>query len=217
MSRDDNADDGDTIAVEAVDTEDMVRSRRLRAIFDAKKECREVRRKVQTLVSDDKEATYTATSHYRHALETYVREVEPLFSQTEPGRRYWTQHDFGELHVSPAVEHTSVGDTRRSRQKLVRTGSYLVDDPPKKVIDLTGLNCLFELSSPITFETECMVKSSTFGEGNTLETVHVEGQIDFQTLDDMYAVVNGHLAELGLDIEIDDSDTTASADYSDIV
>lgn len=211
-----STDDSDTISVEAVDTDDIVRSRRLRAIFDAKSECREIRRKVQTLASDDRKATYSATSHYRHALETYVREVESLFSQTEAGRRYWTAYDFGELHVSPAVEYTpsrrrSGGQTRI----LAKTGSHLAEDPPERQIDVTGLNSLFELPSPITFDAECMIQNST--RKPTRETVRVETQVDFQTLDEMYAVVNGYLAELGLDIEIDNSETTASADYSDIV
>ena len=199
--------DDDTIPVEAVDTEDMVRNRRLRAIFDAKSECREVRRKVQTLVSDDERATYSATSHFRHALETCIREVEPLFSQSEAGRRYWTQYDFGELYVSPAVEYTSSPERDRGQhRKQIQTGSYLVEDPPEKRVDLTGLECLFELPSPVVYDADCMVESSAFGEGNTLETVQVKRQIDFQTLDEMYAVVNGHLAELGLDIEVQSDD-----------
>lgn len=198
--------DEDTISVEAVDTEDTVRGERLRAIFDAKNTCREVRRKVENVNSQEKGATYTATSHFRHALESYVREVEPLFSQSEEGRRYWTQHDFGELHVSPAVEYSSAGDRRTNRRKLVQTGSYLARDPPEKKISLTGLKCLFELSSPIVFDADCIVKSSGLHGGMSSETIRVESQIDFRSLDRMFAAVNGHLAELGLDIEIEADD-----------
>jgi len=35
-----------------------------------------------------------------------------------------------------------------------------------------------------------------------VETVNVETQIDFHTLDEMYAVVNGYLSKIGLDVEI---------------
>lgn len=192
----------DDVPVEAVDTEDMIRRERYRAIFEARRECRDIRRKTQNLVSSDKEATYIANSHYRHALETYIREVESLLSQTEEGRRYWSDHDFGELQVSPAVEYSSAGDTGTPRKKLVQTGSHLAGDLPEKKIDLTGLKCLFELSSPIVFEADCVVRPSRLGGGTDSETIQVESQIDFHTLDQMYAVTNGYLSKIGLDVEI---------------
>jgi hypothetical protein len=191
----------DEVPVEAVDTEDMIRRERYRAIFDARRECRDIRRKTQNLVSTEKEATHIANSHYRHALETYIREVESLLSQTEEGRRYWSEYDFGKMTVSPAVESASPGDGR-ARKKLIRTGSYLKEAPPEKQIDLVGLKCLFETSSPLTFEADCYVHSHAFGEGLEVETVNVETQIDFHTLDEMYAVVNGYLSKIGLDVEI---------------
>jgi hypothetical protein len=191
----------DDIPVEAVDAEDMIRRERYRAIFEARRECRDIRRKTQNLVSSDKEATYIANSHYRHAIETYIREVESLLSQTEEGRRYWSDYDFGTMTVRPAVETSSTGDGQ-SRKKLVRTGSYLRRSPPEREVELVGLKCLFETSSPLTFEADCYVDGHAFGEGLDVETVNVETQIDFHTLDEMYAVVNGYLSKIGLDVEI---------------
>ena len=189
------------VSVEAVDTEDMIRRERLKSIFDARAECREVRRKTQNLVSSEKEATYLANSHYRHALETYIREVESLLSQTEEGRQYWTEHEFGKMTVKPAFEMASVGDGR-PRRKLRQTGSYLKRDPPEEEIEFVGLKTLFETSSPITFEADCYVDSQAFGEGLEVETVQVETQINFHILDRMYATVNGYLSKIGIDVEI---------------
>lgn len=207
--------DDDTIPVEAVDTEDMVRSQRLRAIADAKNNCREVRENVENVISQDDEHQYEATSYYRHAVESYAREAETLFSKTDAGRRYWTEYEFGTMTVSPAVKHEAA--PKGTKRIIAQTGSEVAGKLPEETIQVTGLNTLFRLESPITFDMACPVSAPGRGRGMTRETVRVKQQIEFGILDDMYAVVNGYLSELGLDIEIDDSDSTASADYSDIV
>lgn len=191
----------DEVPVEAVDTEDMVRRERLGSIFEARRECRSVRRKSQNVVASESKATYVANSHYRHALETYIREVESLLSQTDEGQEYWNSTKYGEMSLSPAVENSSA---RRggNRRKLSKTEHYLKGAPPTKEIDLVGLKCLFELPSPIVFEADCHVESKAFGGGREVVTVQVEGQIDFHILDQMYATVNGYLSKIGLDVEI---------------
>lgn len=207
--------DDDTISVEAVDTEDMVRSQRLRDITDARRNCRETREKAENVISQEREGQYQATSHYRHAVESYAREAETLFSKTDTGRRYWTQYDFGTMTISPAVEYrtSASGPT----QVLAQTDSEVAGKLPEENIQITGLNTLFQMDSPITFLMDCRVVAPGRGRGSTIQTVRVERQIDFGILDQMYSVVSGYLSEIGLDIEIDNSETTASADYSDIV
>jgi len=196
--------DDDTIPVEAVDTEDTVRSQRLRAIFDAKATCADVRRRAENATSDDRRATYKANSHYRHAVETYAREAEPLFSRTEKGRRYWTHHDFGTVTISPSTEHRTTADG--PRRFLAETGQKLVGDPPSDHISMNGINALFSVGSPVTRQMECSVAGRRRGSGATLAVVTVEQQVPFSVVDDVYAVINGYLAELGLDIEIEDDD-----------
>lgn len=207
--------DDDTIPVEAVDTEDMVRSQRLRDITDARRNCRKTREKAENVISQEREGRYTATSHYRHAVESYAREAEALFSKTDEGRRYWTQYDFGTMTISPAVEYRT---TRKGpKQILTQTDSEAAGKLPEENIQITGLNSLFQVGSPITFTMDCRVVAPGRSRGSTIQTLRVERQINFEILDEMYSVVNGYLSELGLDIEIDNSETTASADYSDIV
>lgn len=207
--------DDDTIPVEAVDTEDMVRSQRLRDITDARRNCRKTREKAENVISQEREGQYTATSHYRHAVESYAREAEALFSQTDEGRRYWTQYEFGTMTISPAVEYRT---TRKGpKQILTQTDSEVAGKLPEENIQITSLNTLFQMDSPITFAMDCPVVAPGRSRGSTIQTLRVKQQINFGILDQMYSVVNGYLSELGLDIEIDNSETTASADYSDIV
>lgn len=200
------SDDDETgVQVQAVDVDEIVRRRRMRSIFDAKEDCQEARTKAHNnkAVGDLEVARIV----FRGALETYVREVEPLFSQTEQGRRYWTDYDFGELVVSPTVETEQSkrrgGGTRRT---LAKTGSEIAGEVPSERFALTGLKSLFELPSPITFEARCRVKSSGFSGGYSSDSITVKRHLPVGKLDEMYAVTNGYLGEIGLDIEVSRDD-----------
>jgi hypothetical protein len=50
-----------------------------------------------------------------------------------------------------------------------------------------------------------------------MESVTINQSIPYHILDEMFATTNGYLAQLGIGIEIEDSDSTADADYSDII
>jgi len=206
---DDEAAD-DAIPVQAVDTDDIVRRERLKSIFDAKSVCRETRRKAQNITMMDRGTQYAANGYFRHAVETYVREAEALFSASESGRQYWSSYGFGTITVAPRTERKESARLGRPGSVLVlaESGHELRQDPPSDEITAIGLKSLFEIDSPITAEFDVQVTSQAFGRDETLRAVSVRQQIPFSMLDQMYAVTNGYLGELGLDIsvETDESD-----------
>jgi len=207
--------------VAAVDVDDIVRQKRLNSLFDSKKACKETRRKAQNLTTSEEGAEYEASSYYRHAIETYVRDAEALFSQSESGRAYWSTYDFGDFDVSPTVrQEQQPGDHGGTRQIVVKsdgTTHAVRGEIPTETISVRGLNSLFELPSPISSTFKLVVSSKRFGQRETTLTTTVEQQIPFQILDKMYAATNGYLAEIGLDVSVDLADSTAEGEYADIL
>jgi len=202
----------DEISVKAVDTDDIVRQKRLNSLFDSKATCKETRRKAQNLTAGESGAQYEADSYYRHAVETYVRDAEALFGQTESGHRFWTTHKFGEFELSPTVrQEPRPGDRNGSRRVLVdSSGSKRTvrGEVPSETITVRGLNALFELPSPLTSTFDVIASTSAFGQRETTLTTTVEQQIPFQILDAMYAATNGYLAEIGLDVAVEIDENT---------
>jgi len=219
----DTTDDEGDLEVEAVDVDDIVRQERIRAIFDAKRECREVRHKAENVAAEDAAETRPAATHFRHVVESYARETETLFARTDRGREYWTEYDFGTVVLQP---DTYLRDTARGTKRyLPRPGKDTKDrvvsgDLPAENLKISGLNSLFETDSPIVREMEVAVNpyGDSYGSSGTDEcTVATRNQIDFRILDRMYATINGYLSHIGLGVNVDQAETTADADYSDIV
>lgn len=222
MRPDTDTDDGSELEVEAVDVDDIVRQERIRAIFDAKRECREVRHKAENVAAEDAKETRPAATHFRHVVESFARETETLFSRTERGREYWTEYDFGTVVLQP---DTYLRDTARGTKRyLPRPGKdkdrVVSGDLPTEKLQISGLNSLFETDSPIVREMEVAVNpyGDAYGNSGTdVCTVATRNQIDFRILDRMYATINGYLSHIGLGVNVDQAETTADADYSDIV
>jgi hypothetical protein len=208
----DTTDDGGSeLEVEAVDVDDIVRQERIRAIFEAKQECREVRHKAETAAAEDAAATRPAATHFRHAVESFARETETLFSRTRRGREYWTGYDFGTVVLQP---DTYVKDTPRgTKQYLPRPGDtedrVVSGDLPVERLNISGLNSLFETESPIVREMEVMVAGYGRWDGSSgsdVCTVTTRDQIDFRILDQMYATINAYLSHIGLGVEVEADD-----------
>lgn len=204
----------DTLDVEAVDVDDTIRRSRLTSLFDARDNCRLIREKVQTVAATENKSRVSANSHYRHAIETYVREVEPLFAQTDAGKRYWSTYDFGEITLSPDVEVRSPRRDDHDVYVLAETGQKLKQDLPEQVMEVRGLNTLFELDSPIVTTFELAVSSRAFGKSSTMRTQTVRRQVPFKVLDRMYSAVNGYLAQIGIGVSVDEGSARTTIDDS---
>ena len=198
MSGDESAVDVDApeVEMETVGVDEMVRQERVRSIFDAKKRCREARTKAsnEAAIGDSNAGAII----YRNALETYIREVEPLFSQTDKGRRYWSEYDFGEIDLRPRYEN--VKESRRD-SGVVKKAEPIDRDSPH--LQLRGLRSLFECDTPITIAFHVVVKNRKRRDSNLtgVETVS-HNNIPLRALDKMYAVTNGYLAEIGFGVEV---------------
>lgn len=186
------------VNVEPVGIDEMVRQERVRSIFDARNTCRKQRTKAKR-ASAVGEAD-AAPVIYQTALESYIREVEPLFSQTKKGQRYWSEYQFGTMQVTPDIKFKTSRDGQR--RTLKQTGSVLKGDIPKRVVEISGLKSLFELGSPMVFDMECNVRSRGMSRGESVETVTVQESIAVGILDEMYAVTNGYLGEIGFGVEV---------------
>jgi hypothetical protein len=184
------------VEMETVGVDEMVRQERVRSIFQAKADCREARTKAsnEAAIGDSNAGAII----YRNALETYIREVEPLFSQTDKGRRYWSDHHFGTIDVRP--RHENVDETNRATGVI--ENATPVDDEQREKIDLVGLRSLFDAPTPLRVPFELFVKQKFRGGGLKCHETVSERNIPIQTLDKMYAVTNGYLAEIGFGVEV---------------
>lgn len=198
MSRDEAAADGAPAEVEmqTVGVDEMVRQERVRSIFESKRSCRDARTKAsnEAAIGDVNAGLIV----YRNALETYVREVEPLFAQTEAGRRYWSDYDFGEVDLRPRYENI---------EEIYRGSGVVEDADPvdrdTAILQLRGLRSLFETDTPIKVPFKIFTKHKKKSRSglSMVETVS-HNNIPLRTLDRMYAVTNGYLAEIGFGVEV---------------
>jgi len=203
--------ESDDLQVEAVDVDEMIRRERIRSLFDARKRCREVRS--DSKIEYDGQETDVGNMAYRTVLESYIREAEALFSQTEDGRRYWNERDFGTVTVPLPVEASSMNGTP---YQVPGPGEEypigVLEQPDPKTVDMIGLKSLFETDSPITATFEFPSPHPGMGRGQTYETETIKKAIPYQILDKMFARTNGYLAELGIGIEIDETDKQTKID-----
>jgi hypothetical protein len=196
MSSDETAaDTAADIEMETVGVDEMVRQERVRSIFEAKREAREARTK-----GGNEEAvghSKVGAVIYRNALETYIREVEPLFSQTPKGRHYWTDHDFGEVDLRPRHE-----DIDRSNQQtgVIRRARPIGEQKEKQRME--GIRSLFDAPTVFRVSFRVPVESKRRGHDETYRERVSKTQIPIDVLDEMYAVTNGYLAEIGFGVEV---------------
>jgi hypothetical protein len=183
------------VEMETVGVDEMVRQERVRSIFQAKRECREARTKASNEAAVGESDVGPVV--YRNALESYIREVEPLFSQTDKGRQYWNRHDFGTLDLRP--RHENVSQTS-AKHGVIENASPSTDTD--KRIQLQGLRSLFELDTPMRVPFQVMYQSNRRGRSLTSTEVISENNLPLRSLDEMYAVANGYLAEIGFGVEV---------------
>lgn len=197
MSSEETTADADApeVEMETVGVDEMVRQERVRSIFQAKRECREARTKAknESAIGDPNAGAII----YRNALESYIREVEPLFSQTDKGRRYWSDYDFGTMDLRP--RHENVDRTNRDSGPIE---SATPRGDNEKQIKLEGLQSLFEHDTPIRVPFRVVVKQKRLGGGNMPVEAVSEQNFPIRSLDKMYAVTNGYLAEIGFGVEV---------------
>jgi len=207
MTDAERAAEAETVEMETVGVDEIVRQERVRSIFDAKRDCRETRTKAtNSAAAGDVNA---GSIIFRNALETYIREVEPLFAQTEQGRRYWSDRDFGVVDVRPRHDEVDAdnggGNGRVPEENL--------DSDKQAKIDLRGLGSLFEHDTPVTVSWSVRtIDTSRMTNRTTVASTTVRRNIPMRALDRMYSVVNGYLAEIGFGVEVNQAQKNTKLD-----
>jgi len=208
MSADDAAaaDEPARLDVKAVGVDEIVRQERVRAIFNAREDCREKRTKAKNHLSVGEPGTWSVI--YRNALETYIREVQPLLAQTDKGKAYWGHMGFGVMDV-----HPQYGDIPSSNKNGAVPEEMIIDsdDTPSR-IRLEGLRSLFDMATPYRCEFEVALKQKRLGRGTTVKPVTVERHVPIRALDQMFSVVNGYLSEIGFGIQVDQAQQNTKLD-----
>lgn len=199
----------DEIEVETVDADEMIRRERIRGLFDARTEVRDTRLEVKQQSRGHE--TQAGNSIYRAALESYVREAQPLCTQTTAGQKLWNEKDFGSLTLEPPLVEYE-GDTNAMR--IEGTDTTVTTRPTPKKVDVVGLKSLFEISPPFVVDFEIQRGAVTAGPRVTTETVELDKSIPFYILDEMFAATNAYLAELGIGIDVQEGTNQTKVDDS---
>lgn len=185
------------LEVETVGIDEIVRQERVRSIFESRRDCRQRRTKAKTEFGVNRDDKWKVA--YRSSLESYIREVEPLFSRTSEGHRCWNEHDFGAVDLTPRHEELKNSNRRSGRIEPDRIARGPKDG---RRVHLRGLRSLFELETPHRAYFEVVSGDSGLRRGDGIEHVTVERDIPMRQLDEMFAVTNGYLAKIGLGVEV---------------
>lgn len=191
----------------AVDVDEIVRQERVRSIFESRRECREQRTTAKKHLSVGDRSN--ASIMYRGALESYIREVEPLFAQTEQGVRYWKETNFGVLDLRPSFSELPGSHSQRGAVPDWRIENA---DGRRLELQLAGVGSIFELDTPVESTLRVFVDSPRRGGGTTEKTVTTESHVPFRVLDEMYAVTNSYLREIDFGIEIGETQKNTKLD-----
>lgn len=190
------------VEIAAVDVDEIVRQERVRAIFQARSDCRKTRRKAKELHREAQVNRRMDNDRglrlFRDAVEGYVREVEPLFAQTDVGQDYWRNRHFGDILVAPSAQDIA-GDTNGKR---LPDGTRVTADPESRKIPVHGLNTLFQPDGKMSVELEIEVPSRRRGNRTELKEIAFSPELSMGVLDEMYSGVNSYLSEIGFEVEI---------------
>ena len=190
------------------DPEELIQTRRIRDIFEARKQVRKERRRAKELKLLDPErrsVTYPEQL-YRQSVESYLSEIRPLFLDSDLGKTYWFEFDFGQINVNPPIYHDKQGYSGNNVWIDKGNQSYTLNRvPPSKTIELDGLSYLFRLSDPveITWNLTGRTPETKFGTGGNKAQIEKTSQIylDFDRLDAVLNAANTFLAERGIELK----------------
>jgi hypothetical protein len=198
------------IEIETVDDpEEIVQSRRLGDVFDARKTVRAHRleAKQNAILAEKSKQISDATRMYRAAVENYLSELRPLFLSDDLGKHYWFQLDLGAMVIEPQYYRGTIGDSSETLKYDYGDKTYRLREKPEPIeIDLTGLQCLFEVEDPISVSFELTVERAGLGRGMTSKTVGEIRNIPFDKLDSILNTTNEYLAEKGIELEARQTD-----------
>ena len=195
------------------DPEEYINHRRLKTIFDIRDQMRELRNEVKIAPHVDRTSSYEALSAYRAIVSSYIVEVEPLMRHYKPGPNLLDEHDFGTVTVGPTVVERKKRAGRARRLTYIDTSAdsnfnknkFAVKHVPKPVeFEFEGLTSLLQQPDPLVSEFE--VTGTTRDKKRRRHTV--TRQVPFNKLDDMTRTINNFLADIGMEVDPEESQET---------
>jgi hypothetical protein len=197
----------ETDGVEIDDPDNYTTSTRLQQIFEARRQLREIRREASSYRHSGvgKRQKMRAVQYYRSGVESYLLEVDTLLREHDPGPALWSKKHYGTVTIQPPGKFTEklgyyvAENIERGPNQPLKVSSL----PEPKQIDIVGLKWLFETESPIQATFEFDIQSHTIGETYTTTASAV---MSWTTLNSMVSDVNSFLGELGIGLDVDDTE-----------
>lgn len=193
--------------IEIQDPDNYTTSTRLQHIFETRRQLREIRREASShrhRVGSRKEKM-RAVQYYRSGVESYVLEVDTLLRQHDPGPYLWDAKDYGTVTIQPPGQFEKKPGYYQAKNVEVKPNVPLKvkNLPEPKEVDVIGLKWLFQADSPLSRSFDFPLQNhTTDGE----YTTSASACISWTTLNEMVSDVNSFLGELGIGLDVDDTE-----------
>jgi hypothetical protein len=193
------------ITAQVLDPEEYTQHRRLRELYDQRREVQEVRRDLEMKVAQSTalpgESGFEreqAERVYATALESYLMELEPLAVHRYPdiGEEYWTEKPLGVARYEPPDISDEVDGTIEE----------LETEPDAKTVEFVGLGSIIDqpLEFTFTFTAPVDIHGSVNNDPITVQETY---PVRKNVLDAAYRQANLFLAEIGMDIDPEENTT----------
>lgn len=215
----DTQDIPDEIVHVADTVDEFVERTRHSQILDAKERAAKALREAELRRTElrqqsrpEHEVRAAARSPLRSAVEAYILECEPLYQQTEEGRKLWDSADLGRIGISGSLDldRSQIGDI----QSVSLVDSTL--DASSDVIRVQGIREFLALS-----EAKCQItyEHALPRRGDVTETRSVATRllIPTEVSQSAYRATNALLTSLDLGVKtgIEDEEAEWDTDYRD--
>ena len=181
----------------AKDPDDYVTQRRLRDLYDARKNLMARREKASELRITN--GAFQGNRYYRKSVENYIMEVQPLFFQFDK-EHLWHSEEFGSFKIGPPTEDL-MDSYRHLGKQIEHDGEKYTlagEVPEAKTFYIRGFETLYNQPSPLEIEFEFEVQRQLTVSGSIIKRTQVA--IPEHILDRMVFTANTFLSEHGLDI-----------------
>lgn len=200
------------------DSEDYTVQRRLKSVFDIRKDIHQTRKKVR-YASHKPSERYQAVCAYRSLAESYLLEIEPLLRRYGDGEYYLSESDFGSITLEPETRDTSTNrlgglelffpnapiDNYKDNSSWIRVNASSVPEPV--TYEFTGLTALFDVPDTLILADQVKQERSR----RAKEYTYVQrSQIPMSALDDMVRTMNEFLSDIGFELEPETEDNPAN-------
>jgi len=178
-----------------------VRKRRLRELFDIRREVRDIQTRLKSIPQNSSEYRESCQI-LRSVVESYVSECEPLLLKTEEGSSLFYSKDYGQVTIEPPVKKKKVPKSTTGYKDRKETNTVAKSGLPEpRSTDLTGLSSLFEVPSPIV-ETWEINRSQSKGLLGT-QSMTRQREIPPNILQLMVRDLNLYLAHVGIELDLE--------------